>query len=396
MSEENKRIYLASPHMGGLEEVFVKEAFDTNWIAPLGANVDGFEKELSEYVGSKTGAALSSGTAAIHMALKAVGVEKGDKVFCSSLTFAASCNPIIYEGGIPVFIDSEPESHNMSPVALEKAFKDYEEKGEMPKAVIVVNLYGQSADMDKIIEICKKYNVPIIEDAAESLGATYKGKHSGTFGEYGIYSFNGNKIITTSGGGMLVSNNEEGIARVRFWSTQARDKARHYEHTELGYNYRMSNIVAGIGRGQLRVLEDRIVKKKEIFETYKEAFKDIEDIEMMPVCEYGEPNYWLTTITLNENSKVKPLDIILALEKENIESRPIWKPMHIQPYYKEYDFYSHNDDEISVSEDIFNRGVCLPSDTKMSDHDMNRVIRIIKNLFQKEMNEIDRKKEVLV
>lgn len=382
MSEENKRIYLASPHMGGLEEVFVKEAFDTNWIAPLGANVDGFEKELSEYVGSKTGAALASGTAAIHMALKAVGVKKGDKVFCSSLTFAASCNPIIYEGGIPVFIDSEPESHNMSPVALEKAFKAYEERGEMPKAVIVVNLYGQSADMDKIIEICKKYNVPIIEDAAESLGATYKGKHSGTFGEYGIYSFNGNKIITTSGGGMLVSNNEEGIAKVRFWSTQARDKARHYEHTELGYNYRMSNIVAGIGRGQLRVLEDRIVKKKEIFETYKEAFKNIEDIEMMPVCEYGEPNYWLTTITLNENSKVKPLDIILALEKENIESRPIWKPMHIQPYYKEYDFYSHNDEEeISVSEDIFNRGVCLPSDTKMTKEEQERVIKIIKALF---------------
>lgn len=382
MSEENKRIYLASPHMGGLEEVFVKEAFDTNWIAPLGANVDGFEKELSEYVGSKTGAALASGTAAIHMALKAVGVKKGDKVFCSSLTFAASCNPIIYEGGIPVFIDSEPESHNMSPVALEKAFKAYEEKGEMPKAVIVVNLYGQSADMDKIMEICKKYNVPIIEDAAESLGATYKGKHSGTFGEYGIYSFNGNKIITTSGGGMLVSNNEEGIAKVRFWSTQARDKARHYEHTELGYNYRMSNIVAGIGRGQLRVLEDRIAKKKEIFETYKEAFKDIEDIEMMPVCEYGQPNYWLTTITLNENSKVKPLDIILALEKENIESRPIWKPMHIQPYYKEYDFYSHNDeDEVSVSEDIFNRGVCLPSDTKMTKEEQERVIEIIKNIF---------------
>ena len=382
MSEENKRIYLASPHMGGLEEVFVKEAFDTNWIAPLGANVDGFEKELSEYVGSKTGAALASGTAAIHMALKAVGVKKGDKVFCSSLTFAASCNPIIYEGGIPVFIDSEPESHNMSPVALEKAFKAYEEKGEMPKAVIVVNLYGQSADMDKIIEICKKYNVPIIEDAAESLGATYKGKHSGTFGEYGIYSFNGNKIITTSGGGMLVSNNEEGIAKVRFWSTQARDKARHYEHTELGYNYRMSNIVAGIGRGQLRVLEDRIAKKKEIFETYKEAFKEIQDIEMMPVCEYGEPNYWLTTITLSENSKVKPLDIILALEKENIESRPIWKPMHIQPYYKEYDFYSHNDeDEVSVSEDIFNRGVCLPSDTKMTKEEQERVIKIIRELF---------------
>ena len=382
MSEEKKRIYLASPHMGGLEEAFVKEAFDTNWIAPLGANVDGFERELAEYVGIKNGAALSSGTAAIHMALKAIGVKKGDKVFCSSLTFAASCNPIIYEGGIPVFIDSEPESQNMSLIALEKAFKDFEKKGEMPKAVIVVNLYGQSADMDKILEICNRYNVPVIEDAAESLGATYKGKHSGTFGEYGIYSFNGNKIITTSGGGMLVSNNEEGINKVRFWSTQARDKARHYEHTELGYNYRMSNIVAGIGRGQLRVLEDRVAKKKEIFERYKEAFKDIEDIEMMPVCEYGEPNYWLTTITLKENSRVKPLDIILALEKENIESRPIWKPMHMQPYYEKCDFYSHKEEgEISISEDIFNRGVCLPSDTKMTKEEQERVINIIKELF---------------
>ena len=382
MSEEKKRIYLASPHMGGLEEAFVKEAFDTNWIAPLGANVDGFERELAEYVGIKNGAALSSGTAAIHMALKAVGVKKGDKVFCSSLTFAASCNPIVYEGAIPVFIDSEPESQNMSPIALEKAFKDFEKKGEMPKAVIVVNLYGQSADMDKILEICNRYNVPVIEDAAESLGATYKGKHSGTFGEYGIYSFNGNKIITTSGGGMLVSNNEEGINKVRFWSTQAREKARHYEHKELGYNYRMSNIVAGIGRGQLRVLEDRVAKKKEIFERYKEGFKDIEDIEMMPVCEYGEPNYWLTTITLKENSRVKPLDIILALEKENIESRPIWKPMHMQPYYEKCDFYSHKEEgEISISEDIFNRGVCLPSDTKMTKEEQERVINIIKELF---------------
>lgn len=382
MSEENKRVYLASPHMGGLEEVFVKEAFDTNWIAPLGANVNGFEKEVSEYVGVKSGAALSSGTAAIHMALKALGIKRGDKVFCSSLTFAASCNPIIYEGGVPIFIDSEPESWNMSPVALEKAFKDCEKNGEMPKAVIVVNLYGQSADMDKIMGICNKYKVPIIEDAAESLGAIYKGKHSGTFGEYGIYSFNGNKIITTSGGGMLVSNNEEGINKVRFWSTQARDNARHYEHTELGYNYRMSNIVAGIGRGQLRVLKERIAKKKEIFEIYKEAFKEIEDIEMMPICEYGEPNYWLTTITIKENSKVKPLDIILALEKENIESRPIWKPMHMQPYYKEYKFYSHNNDgEISVAEDIFNRGLCLPSDTKMTKEEQDRVIKIIKELF---------------
>lgn len=382
MSEEKRRIYLASPHMGGLEEEFVKEAFSTNWIAPLGPNVDGFEKELAEFVGVTSAAALVSGTSAIHMALKAIGVEKGDKVFCSSLTFAASCNPIIYENGIPVFIDSEPESHNMSPLALEKAFKDCERLGEMPKAVIVVNLYGQSADMDKILELCNKYKVPVIEDAAESLGATYKGKHSGTFGEYGIFSFNGNKIITTSGGGMLVSNNEEKIRKVRFWSTQSRENERHYEHKELGFNYRMSNVVAGIGRGQLRVLEERIAKKKEIFETYREAFKEIRDIEMMPICEYGEPNYWLTTITLKENSKVKPIDIILALEKENIESRPIWKPMHIQPYYKEYDFYSHNEEGISIAEDIFNRGICLPSDTKMTENEQKIVIEIIKGLFK--------------
>lgn len=382
MSEEKRRIYLASPHMGGLEEEFVKEAFSTNWIAPLGPNVDGFEKELAEFVGVTSAAALVSGTSAIHMALKAIGVERGDKVFCSSLTFAASCNPIIYENGIPVFIDSEPESHNMSPVALEKAFKDCERLGEMPKAVIVVNLYGQSADMDKILELCNKYKVPVIEDAAESLGATYKGKYSGTFGEYGIFSFNGNKIITTSGGGMLVSNNEEKIKKVRFWSTQSRENERHYEHKELGFNYRMSNVVAGIGRGQLRVLEERIAKKKEIFETYREAFKEISDIEMMLICEYGEPNYWLTTITLKESSKVKPLDIILALEKENIESRPIWKPMHIQSYYKEYNFYSHNEEGISVSEDIFNRGVCLPSDTKMTESEQKRVIEIIKGLFK--------------
>ncbi|ELC8443065.1 aminotransferase class I/II-fold pyridoxal phosphate-dependent enzyme [Clostridium perfringens] len=382
MSEEKKRIYLASPHMGGLEEEFVKDAFNTNWIAPLGPNVDGFEKELAEFVGVTSAAALVSGTSAIHMALKAIGIDKGDKVFCSSLTFAASCNPIIYENGTPVFIDSEPESHNMSPVALEKAFKECKSLGKMPKAVIVVNLYGQSADMDKILELCNKYNVPVIEDAAESLGATYKGKYSGTFGEYGIFSFNGNKIITTSGGGMLVSNNEEKIKKVRFWSTQSRENERHYEHKELGFNYRMSNVVAGIGRGQLRVLEKRIAKKKEIFETYREAFKEINDIEMMPICEYGEPNYWLTTIALKESSKVKPTDIILALEKENIESRPIWKPMHIQPYYKEYDFYSHNKEEISIAEDIFNRGVCLPSDTKMTEDEQKRVIEIIKGLFK--------------
>lgn len=372
------KIFLSSPHMSdeGYEMQYIKEAFDTNWIAPLGKNVDMFESELAELVGIKSAAALSSGTAAIHLALKSAGVKKGDIVFCSSLTFSASANPIIYEGAIPVFIDSEPTSWNMSPVALKKAFSKHS-----PKAVIVVNLYGQSADMDEILSICNSYNVPVIEDAAESLGALYKGKCSGTFGKFGIFSFNGNKIITTSGGGMLISNDTENIKKARFWATQARDNARHYQHSELGYNYRMSNIVAGIGRGQLKVLNDRIIKKKQIFEIYKEAFKNIAEIEMMPICDYNQPNYWLSCITLKENCKVKPIDIILALEAENIESRPIWKPMHLQPYFEKYDFVVSDERGASVSEDIFNRGLCLPSDTKMSISDQQRVINIIKGLW---------------
>ena len=382
VKEKNKRIYLASPHIGILERVFVKEAFDTNWVAPLGSNVNNFEKEIAEYVGIKYASALSSGTSAIHLAIKLLGIKPGDIVFCSSLTFAASCNPIIYEGAEPVFIDSEYESLNMSPVALRKAFEVYSAKGKLPKAVIVVHLYGQSANMDEIMAICNSYNVPVIEDAAESLGATYKGKQTGTIGKYGIYSFNGNKIITTSGGGMLVSNDEEGIKKSKFWATQARDNKRYYHHTELGYNYRMSNIVAGIGRGQLRVLDERIAKKKYIYEKYKEAFSDIEGIEMSNICEYGNPNYWLSIGILSTGSKIKPLDIILALEKENIESRHIWRPMNMQLFYEKYDFFKADDNEgISVGEDIFNRGICLPSDTKMSDEEINRVIRIVKGLF---------------
>ncbi|WP_291569610.1 DegT/DnrJ/EryC1/StrS family aminotransferase [Clostridium sp. UBA4548] len=376
-----EKIYLSSPHMGGYEQQYINEAFESNWVAPLGPNVDGFERELAEYVGVKSAAALSSGTAAIHLALKYVGVKRDDVVFCSSLTFSASCNPIMYEGAIPVFIDSEYNSWNMSPVALKKAFEAHKKMNKLPKAVIIVNLYGQSADMDKLKDICDSYNVPIIEDAAESLGATYKDKFSGTIGEFGVYSFNGNKIITTSGGGMLVSNSEEAINKSRFWATQSRDAARHYQHTELGYNYRMSNIVAAIGRGQLKVLDERVQQKKHIYEVYKEAFKDIEDIEMMPICEYGKPNYWLSVLTLKETSKIKPLDIMVALEKENIESRPVWKPMHLQPYFQEYGFYSHNENGISVSEDLFNRGVCLPSDTKMTAVQLERVINIIKKLF---------------
>ena len=377
----NKRIFLSSPHMGELEREFVKEAFDTNWIAPLGPNVNEFEKELAEYVGVKSAAVLTSGTSAIHLAVKLLGVSKGDYVLCSSLTFCASCNPIVYEGAIPVFIDSEPESFNMSPKALKKALEDLKIKGITPKAAIVVNLYGNSANMDAIKELCDEYNVKIIEDAAESLGSTYKGKMSGTIGEIGIYSFNGNKIITTSGGGALVSDNEEYVKKARFLSTQAKEPMPYYEHKEIGYNYRMSNVVAGIGRGQLRVLDNRVKEKNNIFNTYKEGFKDIDDINMMPITEGCTSNQWLSVITLKEESKVKPTDIIDALEKENIESRRIWKPMNLQPVYKDNMFYNHNENGISVGEDIFNRGVCLPSDTKMTNDDLKRVINIITSLF---------------
>ncbi|MFN6429958.1 Putative pyridoxal phosphate-dependent aminotransferase EpsN [Eubacterium callanderi] len=377
--EKPEKIYLSSPHMGGEEMKYIQEAFDTNWIAPLGKNVNQFEKEMAAYVGVKTGAALSAGTAALHLGLKALGVGEGDVVFCSSLTFSASANPIIYMGAKPVFIDSEPETWNMSPIALEKAYDKYPH----PKAVIIVDLYGQAADYEKLSALCKAHHTPILEDAAEALGATYQGQKCGTFGDLSVLSFNGNKIITTSGGGMLLSNDEALIQKARFWSTQSRENERHYEHKELGYNYRMSNIVAGIGRGQLKVLDERIAKKKQIFETYKEAFTSIDTIEMMPVSDKGKPNYWLSCMTLKESSSVKPLDIMLALEKENIESRPVWKPMHLQPYFRTYDFFSHWDQmsEQSIAEDIFNRGVCLPSDTKMSEVDIHRIIRIVKGLF---------------
>lgn len=360
----------------GYEQKYVKEAFDTNWIAPLGENVNKFEEELARYVGSKNAAALSAGTAAIHMAFKALGVKKDDVVFCSSLTFSATANPIIYQNATPVFIDSEKETWNMDPKALKKAFEKYPN----PKAVIVVHLYGTPAKIEEIKEICDKHNVPLVEDAAESLGATYNGKQTGTFGKYGVYSFNGNKIITTSGGGMLVSDDEERISKVRFWSTQAREKARHYEHKEIGYNYRMSNIVAGIGRGQLKVLDKRIEQKTNIYNTYKEGFKDIKEIEMQPIPENTKPNHWLSVITLKENSKVKTLDIMEALDKENIESRPVWKPMHMQPVFEKYDFIKVDDKPIS--EDLFERGVCLPSDTKMTKEEQEKVINVIKNLFK--------------
>lgn len=368
----NERIFLSSPHMSdeGYEMEYVKEAFNTNWIAPLGENVNGFERELAEKVGTKAAAALSSGTAAIHLALIAAGVGEGDVVFCPSLTFSATANPIIYQNAIPVFIDSNFETWNLCPDALEEAFQKYPEV----KAVIVVHLYGLSADMDRIVELCKKHNVALIEDAAESLGTYYKGKHTGTFGDYGIFSFNGNKIITTSGGGMLVSNNEEKISKTKFWATQSRDQARHYQHSELGFNYRMSNVVAGIGRGQLKVLDQRVEKKRYIYQFYKRELSGFEGIEFMPCNEWDAPNYWLSSIRLT--GKVRPVDIFEGLEKENIESRPVWKPMHIQPFFEKYNFVGTD-----ISEKLFEEGVCLPSDTKMTDEDLDRVIKIIKGLW---------------
>lgn len=373
-----KRIFLSSPNMSkeGYEQKYVKEAFDTNWVAPLGENVNKFEEELANYVGAKHAAALSSGTSAIHMAFKALDIKEGDIVFCQDLTFSATVNPVMYEKATPVFIDSEKESWNMNPRALEKAFEKYPN----PKAVIVVHLYGTPAKMDEIKDICDKHGVPLVEDAAESLGATYKDKQTGTFGKYGIYSFNGNKIITTSGGGMLVSDDEERIAKVRFWATQSREKARHYEHKEIGYNYRMSNIVAGIGRGQLKVLDKRIKQKTDIYNNYKEGFKDISDIEMEPIPVNTKPNHWLSVITLNKNSNVKPIDIMEALDRENIESRPVWKPMHMQPIFKDYDFIKVEEEPVST--DLFERGVCLPSDTNMTKEEQEVVIDIIKNLWK--------------
>lgn len=370
----SERIFLSSPHMSdeGYEQEYVREAFDTNWIAPLGENVNQFEIELANKVGIKSAAALSSGTAAIHLALKAAGVGEGDIVFCTSLTFSATANPIIYQNATPVFLDSDEKTWNMDPEALEEAFKKYPKV----KAVIVVHLYGLSADMDRIMEICNKYNVAVIEDAAESLGGYYKDKHTGTIGDYGIFSFNGNKIITTSGGGMLVSNNEQKIEKARFWATQSRDQARHYQHSELGYNYRMSNVTAGIGRGQLKVLDKRVEKKKYIYDFYKHELEHLEGIEFMPENDWNSPNYWLSSIQFT--GKVRPIDVLDALEAENIESRPVWKPMHLQPYFEKYDFIGKG-----ISEKLFENGVCLPSDTKITDEELAKVVDIIKGVWRK-------------
>ena len=377
--EEKKRIYLSSPTMHGDEQRFVNEAFETNWVAPLGPNVNNFESEIEDYTKCGYAAALSSGTAAIHLGLKLLGVKQGDIVFASSLTFSASCNPIVYEKAIPVFIDSEPDTWNMSPQALEKAFEKYPN----PKAVVLVHLYGTPAKIDEIMDICSRHNVPVLEDAAEALSSTYKGKHTGTFGRIGIYSFNGNKIITTSGGGMIVSEEESLVKEARVLATQARDAARHYQHSKIGYNYRMSNIDAGVGRGQLIHLEEHKAAKKKIYREYEQAFSEIDDISMNPMNPKGDANNWLSCILLREGCRVTPYEIMDALEAENIETRPIWKPMHLQPVFAGCDFVNHNDSGISVSEDIFNRGVCLPSDIKNTDEDMAKITGMIKALFNK-------------
>ena len=373
----SKRIYLSSPTIHGEEQEFVKEAFDTNWVAPLGPNVNEFEKEIASYMGVKNAAALSSGTAAIHMMLKLLDVKQGDVVFVSDLTFSATCNPICYEKATPVFIDCEKDTWDMDPEALKKAFQTYPH----PKAVICVHLYGTPAKIDELKAICDEHQVPFLEDAAESLGATYKGQMTGTFGPYGVISFNGNKIITTSGGGMIVSDDEAAMNRVRFLSTQARDPARHYQHSEIGYNYRMSNITAGIGRGQLIHLDEHIALKKAIYEKYAEAFADVEALCMNPLNPDAEANYWLSCVTIDKNTGVTPNEIMDALEEENIESRPIWKPMHLQPVFEQYDFFTAREEGSSNGEDIFNQGFCLPSDIKNTDEDMEKIISIVKKFF---------------
>jgi pyridoxal phosphate-dependent aminotransferase EpsN len=377
VSNTKKRIFLSSPHMSGNELPLVAKAFDSNWIAPLGPHVDAFEQELAEYLGVTGALALNSGTAAIHLALRLCGVEPGDTVFCSSLTFVASANPVLYLGAKPVFIDSEQESWNMSPAALEQALYEAAGAGKLPRAVIVVNIFGQSADMDAILGLCNQYRIPVIEDAAESLGATYKGKPSGTLGKFGIFSFNGNKIITAAGGGMLVSNETEALVKARFWATQARDQAVHYQHSEIGYNYRLSNVLAAIGRGQLRVLDERINARRAVYAKYLETLSDIPDFVFMPEAPYGRSTRWLTTMTVDsKRTGVTAAQIIDSLIKENIEARPVWKPLHLQPLFRRSPYYPHGTS--SYSDYLFENGICLPSGSNLTEQDVERVVDVIR------------------
>ncbi len=378
----DQQILLSTPHMGSSEREYVEEAFESNWIAPLGPNVDAFELELAEIVGISHAAALSSGTAGIHLGLRLLGVGPGDRVFCSTLTFAASAFPILYQGALPVFIDAEAASWNMCWRALERAFEAAKRSGQLPKAVIVVNLYGQCADMDPIIALCESYGVPILEDSAESLGAKYKDRQSGTFGRLGVFSFNGNKIITTSGGGMLVSDDEALIEKARFLATQARDPALHYQHSEIGFNYRMSNILAGVGRGQLKVLGDRIAARRKVFETYRSELSDIDILEWMPEPEWSFSNRWLTAATLNTDRPLTTSELISRLAGEMIEARPVWKPMHLQPLFNDCELYTAGD--TPVADRLFECGLCLPSGSNMTTNQLERVITTLRQLLCKD------------
>ena len=373
---EDQRIWLSLAHMGGDEQKFIKEAFDTNWVVPLGPNVDGFEKDLESYLGEERFVvALSAGTAALHLGLILLDVKVGDEVICQSFTFSASANPIAYLGAKPVFVDSEPDTWNISPQLLEEAILDRKKRtGKFPKAIILVHLYGMPAKMNEVTAISQKYGIPILEDAAEALGSTYNGQKCGTFGEFGVLSFNGNKIITTSGGGALICRTNEEATRAKFFATQARDKAPHYQHSYIGYNYRMSNICAGIGRGQMFVLNEHIMRRKEIHAIYCNLFKDVPGITVVksPTKDI-DSNYWLTCILINQNTLGKTReDLRLKLDSHNIESRPLWKPMHLQPVFKDAVSYKNG-----VSESLFNDGLCLPSGSSLSNDDIERVAKYI-------------------
>ena len=376
---ERKRIPLATPTTHGEEMGFVQEAFDKNWIAPLGFNCDAFEEEVASYLKSETDEsyhtlALSAGSAALHLAYKLAGVKRGDIVLCSDMTFAATVNPVSYEGGVQVFIDAERETWNMCPKALEKAFEKYPQA----KVVALAHLYGTPAKMDEILDVCKRHNAVLIEDAAESFSATYKGKQTGTFGKYNIISFNGNKIITTSGGGMLITKEKSARDKAFFWATQSREKAAWYEHKEVGYNYRMSNVVAGIGRGQLLHLDEHRDLKEKIYRRYQKEFADL-PVQMNPYLDNTKPNFWLSCMLIDEGVSVSPADVLKKLEECNIEGRPIWKPMHMQPLFATHDFIQT--EEKSVGEDVFARGLCLPSDIKMTEEEQDYVISVVKSCF---------------
>jgi len=375
----NEKIWLSSPHMGGNEQQYIKEAFDTNWVAPLGPNVTGFEQDLERFLNDDVHiAALSSGTAAIHLGLVLLGVQQGDEVICQSFTFSASANPIVYLGAIPVFIDSETETWNMCPIALEEAIIDRIRKGKKPKAILPVHLYGMPYKVNEIRAIADTYGIPILEDSAEALGSHYKGKKCGTFGDIAALSFNGNKIITTSGGGALVSHSKNIKDKAIFLATQARDNAPHYQHSEIGYNYRLSNICAGIGRGQMEVLEKHVTLRREMHNFSVDFFKDSKEVSVFsePNADYYS-NHWLSCIVIDSSVLGKSsTDLRLALEKENIESRPLWKPMHLQPIFENYPYYGKK-----VSEKLFENGLCLPSGSNLTELDKNRIIKVLKDFF---------------